>query len=570
MLDGQPIRLLAGAMHYFRIHPEYWRDRMEKMKLMGLNTLETIVPWNLHEPQPGNFNFEGFADIEAYIKLADELGLHVLVRPGPYICGEWEFGGFPAWLLKYPGMRLRCDYGPYIEAVRRFYTELMGRLRPLQIDQGGPILAMQIENEYGSYGNDKAYLTKLEQTMRELGITVPFFTSDGASDVSLQYGTLPHIFKTANFGSDAPRNFAKLREYQPDKPLMCMEYWNGWFDHWGENHHTRDPEDAAAGLREILEANASVCMYMFHGGTNFGFWNGANCDETYAPTITSYDDDAPLNEQGNVTPKFEAFREVLRDYTQVPDVPLPQVAPTLSLPAFEMTETVDLFTALPHLSKPIASATIEPMEQFDQRFGFILYETRVTGPRREAKLILREVHDRAHVFINGALACIVEREYPSEPLQIGVPPEGMTISILVENMGRINYGPQLCDRKGITDCVIFGQHILHGWNVYPLPMDDISDLKFGSDAQSGLPVFYRDTFHVDAPVDTFLLPHGFAKGVAWLNGFNLGRYWKRGPQQTLYVPRPLLKPGENELILFELDGATDATVEFLAEPILDR
>ncbi len=570
-LDGEPFRIIAGAMHYFRVHPEYWKDRMQKMRLMGINTLETYVAWNLHEPRPGTFDFDGWMDLPRYIEMAGEVGLKVLVRPGPYICSEWDLGGLPAWLLKDPGMRLRCSHAPYMDAVSRYYSELLPRLAPLQIPDGGAIIAMQIENEYGSYANDKSYLEILEGLLRKEGITVPLFTSDGPSDEMLQYGTLPHILKTANFGSGAEGAFNKLREYQPEGPLMCMEFWNGWFDHWGEEHHTRTPEDAAAALDEILAAGASVCFYLFHGGTNFGFMNGANHENGYQPTITSYDSDAPLNEQGNTTPKFLAFRDVLRKVAAVPDTELPPPAPTMSIPPFELTESASLFASLDVLSSPIASATPEPMESLGQSYGFIAYEACITGPRTSAPLTLRDLHDRAHVFVDGALVGILEREFPAKGIELAIPPEGIVLRILVENMGRINYGGMLCDRKGITDCVMLGRQILHGWTMFPLPLDDLSSLTFKAGAPSTCPVFLRGTFHVEHPEDSFFLPKGGSKGVCWINGFNVGRYWKRGPQQTLYVPKPLFKQGRNEVILLELDGEpTGREVEFCSHPVLDQ
>ncbi len=561
-LDGERFRLLAGAMHYFRVHPAYWKDRMQKMQLMGLNTLETYVAWNMHEPKPEEFVFDGWMDLPHYIEIAAELGLKVIVRPGPYICSEWEFGGLPAWLLKSPGMRLRCNYAPYLDAVERFFSELLPRLAPLQISNEGPIIAMQIENEYGSYGNDKAYLGRLEEMMRAQGITVPLFTSDGATDEMLQYGTLPHILKTANFGSNAESQFKKLREYQPEGPLMCTEFWNGWFDHWGEEHHTRAPEDAAAALDEILAAGASVCFYMFHGGTNFGFMNGANHGEHYQPTITSYDDDAPLDEQGNITPKFRSFRDVISKVAEVPDTPLPSPAPTMSIPPFELAESASLFASLNGLSSPIASATPEPMERLDQNYGLIAYETRITGPRKSAPLTIRDLHDRAHVFVDGQLVGIMEREFPERTINLTIPPGGVVLKLLVENMGRINYGNHLDDRKGITDCVMLGQQILYGWTIYPLPLDDLSCLEFETGAPSDYPAFYRGCFHVASPEDSFFSPAGWSKGVCWINGFNVGRYWKRGPQQTLYVPKPLFQEGRNEIVLLELDGTDRNVVEF--------
>ncbi|MFC1461034.1 beta-galactosidase family protein [Verrucomicrobiota bacterium] len=570
VLDDKPFRILSGAMHYFRVHPIYWEDRMKKMRMMGLNTLETYVAWNMHEPRPGEFVFDGWMDLVKYIEIAGELGLKVIVRPGPYICSEWDFGGLPAWLLKDPAMRLRCSYGPYLDAVERFFSELLTRLAPLQISNGGPLIAMQIENEYGSYGNDKTYLRRLEQKMRLEDISVLLLTSDGATDSMLQYGTLPHILKTANFGSKAADQFNKLREYQPKGPLMCMEFWNGWFDHWGEAHHTRAPEDATAALDEVLAAGASVNFYMFHGGTNFGFMNGANYFEGYKPTITSYDDDAPLNEHGDITPKFKAFREKIGKYEAVPDIALPSPTPTMAIDSFELPESASLLSSLNDLSGPIPSPVPKAMEFLDQNYGLILYETRVTGPRETAPLTIRELHDRAHVFVDGKLVDIIEREFPEKTISLTIPPQGIVLKILVENMGRINFGDRLDDRKGITDCVILGSQILYDWTIYPLPLDDLSRLNFGDQSSSSFPMFYRGYFQVAAPQDSFFSPRGWCKGICWINGFNIGRYWKRGPQQTLYVPKPIFKQGKNELVLLELDEADHHFVEFCAKPVLNQ
>jgi len=566
-LEGKPFRILSGAMHYFRVHPAYWEDRLKKMLLMGLNTVETYVAWNMHEPKPGTFVFDGWMDIVKYIETAAELGLNVIVRPGPYICSEWDFGGLPAWLLRDPGMQVRCCYRPYLDAVERYFSELLPRLAPLQITRDGPIIAMQIENEYGSYGNDTHYLEYLEKKMRAEGIDVLLFTSDGATDWMLETGTLPHVLKTVNFASGAREHFSILRSHQPEGPLMCTEFWNGWFDHWGEEHHIKKAEDTAAALDEILSTGASVNFYMFHGGTNFGFMNGANFFKTYQATVTSYDYDAPLNEQGDITPKFEAFRDVIAKYHTLPDTPLPKPALTMKIAPFELTEAVDLFSSLDLLSTPIERSMPEPMENLDQNYGFILYKTHVSGAREEAPLIIREVHDRAHVFVNWKLLGIIEREFPEKELKPVIPREGIELTIIVENMGRINFGRRLIDRKGITECVLLGDQILHNWTIYPLPLDDVSQLKFEPEEPAHYPAFFRSAFQVTTPQDSFLSLEGWTKGVCWINGFNVGRYWNRGPQQTLFIPKSLFKKGRNEIVLLELDSAAPhRTVEFRTEP----
>ncbi|NOZ74024.1 MAG: beta-galactosidase [FCB group bacterium] len=570
LLNNEPFRILSGAMHYFRVHPVYWGDRLRKMRAMGLNTLETYVAWNLHEPKPAEFNFDGWLDIVDYIKQAADSGLRVIVRPGPYICSEWDLGGLPAWLLKDREIKFRCAHEPYLEAVDRYFDVLLPRLEPLQISRGGPIIAMQIENEYGAYGNDKEYLRYLEKGMRARGINVLLFTSDGPTDDMLCAGTLPHILKTANFGSDAKNKFAKLREYQPEGPLMCMEFWNGWFDHWGGKHHVRTPEDTTTTLDEILFQGGSVNFYMFHGGTNFGFMNGSNCHGKFESTITSYDYDVPLNEAGDITPKYLACRKILGKYVELPDIPLPSAVPKLALGPVELTETAGLFDALDWLSKPIRRPTPEPMEMFGQNYGFILYRTRVEGPRSEMPLRIQKLHDRAQVFVDGDFVGVLEREFPEKTLNIVVPPEGLQLEILVENMGRVSWGPKMYDRKGITDAVSLGDRHLFGWTIFPLPLDDLSRLEFSEVTANVGPVFCRGEFAVTDPKDTFLALDGWTKGVCWINGFNLGRYWKRGPQQTLYVPGPVLRKGKNEIIIFELQTLENCTVEFRNHPVLNR
>jgi beta-galactosidase len=569
VVDGQPARILSGAIHYFRVVPEYWYDRLAKLKACGLNTVETYVPWNMHEPQPGNFRFEGMLDIERFIRIAAELELMVIVRPGPYICSEWDLGGLPPWLLADPGMRVRCSYTPYLQAVDRYLDALLARLVPLQASHGGPIIAMQVENEYGSYGSDKEYLRYLEQAMRARGIDVLLFTSDGPSDSMLQGGTLPHLLKTANFGSNAKGAFAKLREHQPTGPLMCCEYWNGWFDHWGEKHHTRDAQDAAKALDNILALGGSVNLYMFHGGTNFGFMNGANhSGSRYQPDVTSYDYDAALDETGEPTAKFFAFRDVIGKYAPLPDLELPPPTPRKAYGEVQLSEEAPLFASLENLSLPKRRPTPEPMEMLGQNYGFVLYRTQVAGPREESSLIVQHLRDRAQVFVDGKYVGLLERDTPQAPIKLAFGPGSHTLEILVENMGRINYGPLLHDRKGITEGVRLGNQFLHTWTIYPLPLDDLSRLRYGPVNLLQGPAFYRGHFAVDAPADTFLALPGWTKGVCFVNGFNLGRYWDTGPQRTLYIPGPLLRAGVNELTIFELHQAKRPVVELVDAPCL--
>lgn len=573
LLNDQPFRIFSGAMHYFRIVPEYWADRLLKLRAMGLNTVETVVPWNVHEPQPGQFCFSGMADIERYIRLAGELGLCVIVRPGPYICAEWDLGGLPAWLLRDPTMRLRCMHEPFLQSVDRFWAELLPRLAPLQITYGGPVIMLQIENEYGSYGNDRQYLRALEQRMRAQGIDVPLFTSDGPDHIYLQCGTLPHIFKTANFGSQAELAMRMLRTYQPEGPLMCMEYWDGWFDHWGEVRHTRAPADAAAALDEILTHGDSVNMYMFHGGTNFGFMSGANeaPQPEYRATVTSYDYDAPLDEAGEPTGKYYAFRDVLRRHgATIDDAALPAPAPRLAPARIALDESVGLFDVLDQLATPIERATPAPMELLGQDVGLILYRTQISAPHSlSGQLSVRDAHDRAQIFLDGVLVGVLEREFSQRSLSVTIPAEGARLDLLVERMGRVNYGPNMADLKGITGDVLLEQRQLYGWQIYPLQLDErVAGLPFARTLRQDGPAFYRGSFHIDTPHDTFLALPGWTKGICWINGFNLGRYWRRGPQRTLYLPAPLLRSGQNELIVLELHGCERTSAELRDQPDL--
>ncbi|MET3938889.1 beta-galactosidase [Paenibacillus sp. PvP094] len=568
MYDNKPVQICSGAIHYFRVVPEYWEDRLLKLKACGLNTVETYVPWNFHEPQPGQYRFEGMADLEGFIQIAADVGLYVIVRPSPYICAEWEFGGLPSWLLADDAIRLRCNDEQFLANVDRYYDVLLPKLHPFLSTQGGPIIAMQIENEYGSFGNDASYLKYLRDGMVRRGIDVLLFTSDGPTDHMLQAGSVPGHLATVNFGSGTQGAFDKLRTYQAEEPLMCMEYWNGWFDHWGESHHTRDAEDVAGVFEELLREGASVNFYMFHGGTNFGFYNGANCQQKnqYEPTITSYDYDSLLSESGEPTAKFHAVRNLIARYSgrDMGELVLPESKGTFAYGRVELTEQAELLRQVDQISIPVQRTNPEPMEKLGQDYGFILYQTRISGPRERQELVVQEVHDRALVFVDGQFQGVLERGNDALSVSFEVPVEGADITILVENMGRINYGPYLRDPKGITEGVRHGFQFLFDWTIHCLPLTELSGLQFGerSTDMEG-PAFYRGNFQVNEAQDTFLRLDHWTKGVVYVNGFNLGRYWDKGPQKTLYVPAPLLRQGVNEIIVFELHKTTDQAVTFV-------
>ncbi len=566
-LDNQPFRIISGALHYFRVPRPCWDDRLYKARLMGLNTIETYVAWNLHEPRPGEFHFDDNLDIAAFIENAARHELKVILRPGPYICSEWDMGGLPAWLLKDPNMRLRCAYPPYLQAVDRFFEALLPQVAALQVTRGGPLIMVQVENEYGSYGDDKTYLAHLESVLRRNGIEVLLFTSDGEGGRNLLAGTLEGVHATVNFGFFPERAFRRLREFQPHGPLMCTEFWGGWFDHWGFWHQTRGAGKMANILERMLKAGASVNLYMWHGGTNFGFMNGANTLKSkYLADVTSYDYDAPLSEAGDLTEKYHAMRRVIGKYAPLPDLPLPAPAPKLALGPLPVSGTVSLWEALPALATPLRLPAPVSMEALDQDYGFILYRTRLHGPQ-SGKLSILGLHDRAQVFLNGEPLGVLTRNKPGQRLQLDIPAGGAQLDLLVENMGRVNFGPHLLDRKGILDGVLLGGHFVFDWEVFCLPLKDLSGLAFAPLANAPMaPAFYRVLFQVEQPLDTFLAIPGWTKGVAWVNGFNLGRYWKIGPQRTLYVPASVLRHGENELLLFELHGSKKMQVEFCDQP----
>ncbi|MFE3449932.1 beta-galactosidase family protein [Nonomuraea sp. NPDC059194] len=562
--------VLSGAMHYFRTLPQQWPDRLGKLRAMGLDTVETYVPWNLHEPRPGEFVFDGLADLEGFLLAAAEADLRAIVRPGPYICAEWENGGLPAWL---PGP-LRCHDPRFLEPVDRFFDELIPRIARHQVTRGGNVCMVQVENEYGSYGSDPAYLRHLADGLTARGIDVPLFTSDGASDLMLTGGTVPGIRATANFGRRAAEQFAELARHRPGDEPFCMEFWNGWFDHWGDQHTTRDAADAAATLEEILSLGGSVNLYMAVGGTNFGFTAGANAggphaDGAYEPTVTSYDYDAPISESGALTPKFWAYREVLGRHTDLPPAPADRPS-TLPRGRVELTERLALLDCLDVLSSgTVRSAATRTFEELGQPYGLAVYRTRVPGPRgEELPLRVKGLHDRAHVLVDGLPVGVLERDrVTSVPLKTG--PEGAELTLVVEAMGRVNYGPLTGERKGILDGVLHERQYLFGWEIDPLPLSDLSPLPWGRATSAAGPSFHRGVLHVEEVRDGFLALPGWVKGHVWVNGFHLGRYWDRGPQVTLYVPGPLLREGGNEIVVLELDAVPGEPVaEIRPEPDL--
>ena len=569
-MDGKPVKIISGAFHYFRTVPEYWRDRLEKLKNLGCNTVETYVPWNLHEREKGKFCFEGILDIDRFIRLAQELGLYVILRPSPYICAEWEFGGLPGWLLREEGMRLRVNDPSFLGHVEEYYKELLPRLTPWQCTRGGPVILMQVENEYGYYANDRTYLEEMRRLMRGNGVEVPLVTSDGPFPESLNAGKLPGALPTGNFGSRTEERFATLEKYTDGGPLMCTEFWVGWFDHWGNGGHMRgNLEESVRDLDKMLELG-HVNIYMFEGGTNFGFMNGSNYYDELTPDVTSYDYDAVLTEDGQITEKYRRYREVIGKYTEISEVPLSTKIVRKDYGTLEVKEKVSLTSTLEKLSRCIPSICPCSMERLGQNYGYILYRTRLHTEENLERIRLWGANDRANILVEDRpVMTLYDRELLEErKLETPLPTEkNARMDILVENMGRVNFGPLMeRQRKGISQCVQINGHMHNHWEQYPLPLDNVEQVDFAGAYLPGTPAFYRFTFQVEEKGDTFLDFAGWGKGCVFINGFNIGRFWEIGPQKRLYIPAPLLKEGENEIIFFETEGKAAKSIALRGEP----
>lgn len=570
-LDGKPYVIRSGELHYARIPREFWRERLQQVRAMGLNTVTTYSFWNLHEPEPGRFDFSGNLDLAAFIRTAKEVGLNVVLRPGPYVCAELDFGGFPAWLLRKPGLRVRSMDPRFLNATERYFKRVAQEVAPLLSSRGGPILMVQVENEYGSYGDDHEYMAAMHRQLREAGFDLPLFTSDGPDPTLLDRGTLPGVTAVVNFNggvNDVKEAFAQLAAFRQGVPRMSGEYWAGWFDHWGERHHKVSAAMAAEAVGWMLEQGISFNLYMVHGGTSFGWMPGANTSgTTYQPDTTSYDYDAAIDEAGRPTAKFHAIRAAIARHLaageRLPD--LPPATPTIAVPRFTLEESVPLAEALP---APVQSHLARNMEAYGQGYGFIMYRKRFAGAAA-GKLDLGAVRDYAHVMADGATIATLDRRRNENATEIDLK-AGSTLDVLVENMGRVNFGPMLADeRKGLTRQPSLAGKPLLDWEIYTLPMKDLSGLKFRRSAKAPAgPTFWRGKFRTSGKGNTFLDMRGMGKGHVWVNGHHLGRYWRVGPQLSLFLPAPWLHAGENEIIILDLDGAPDApSVQGLTDPV---
>jgi len=570
LLDGAPFQIRSGEMHPARIPVEYWRHRIRMAKAMGMNTIAIYVMWNYLEERPGVFDFRtDRRNVEAFVRLCQAEDMWVLLRPGPYVCGEWDLGGIPPYLLRNPDIKLRvkaADDPHYLPAVARYIAALAKRVKPLMIANGGPILMVQIENEYGSYGNDAAYLEELRQLWIDAGINGPFYTEDGLGQLEQNHTNVVGG-AIALSGGDAP-SIAKTRTEYPDVPAMAGEVYPGWLTHWGDPTFQGGDSDVSSDLRAFMDGGLSFNLYMIHGGTNFGFFAGANANNlsgNYQPDITSYDYGAPITEQGTASPRYDTYRDLIGGYVSLPRVPapVPTIAPGPVLPR-------PYASVWDNLPDAIASADPQPMEMYGQNSGFVAYRTTLPG-NSGGSLDIRWVHDYATVFVDGvyvgglsrtlipdAVSQALNVTNNNAPLDI---PAGQTLDILVEGMGRTNYGHALVDRKGILESASLDGAALTGWQTFLLPMDDVRRLRpRPPDARPGQ--YFRAIVDLRAVGDTYVDLSQWTKGVVWVNGHNLGRYWTIGPQHRLYCPASWLRRGRNDILIFDLHQIDPKPITF--------
>ena len=584
LLNGKPFVVKAAELHYPRIPRPYWEQRIQLCKALGMNTICLYTFWNAHEPEPGKFDFSGQNDLREFFKLCAKNDMKVILRPGPYVCAEWEMGGLPWWLLKKKDIRLREADPYFLQRVDMFQKEVAEQVADLTITHGGPIIMVQVENEYGSYGTDKGYVGRIRDMLRRhFGPEVTLFQCDWSSNF-LNNG-LDDLVWTLNFGTgaDIDSQFAPLKEARPHTPLMCSEFWSGWFDKWGAAHETRPADDMIAGIDEMLSKGISFSLYMTHGGTNWGHWAGAN-SPGFAPDVTSYDYDAPISESGQITPKYLKLRKTLAKYMDgEKQAPIPPLIKPIAVKPFSFTEVAPLWENLP---EPKADRDIKSMEEYDQGFGSILYRTSLPALSAPALLTVNEPHDYAQIFIDGKYIGTLDRRNAEKELVIQPCRKGAQLDILVEAMGRINFGRAIRDFKGITDNVTVTVEKdghkwvddLKNWQVFNITDEydtyaamDFRPLDMCMHREERLPRgVYRATFNVSKPSDTFLDFESWGKGLVYVNGHALGRIWETGPQQTLYMPGCWLKKGANEILVFDILGPRKAQSRGLKEPQLDR
>jgi beta-galactosidase len=570
VLDGKPFQMISCELHPARIPVEYWRHRIRMAHAMGCNTIAMYIFWNYHERSEAQFDFSsGNRDIGQFLRIAQDEGLWVLLRPGPYVCAEWDFGGIPAYLLSDPGLKIRCLNPHYMTAVERYIHALAREIRPLLAANGGPILMLQIENEYGSYGNDRAYLAKLREIWESNGVKGPFYTADGPTPYMLEAGSLPGAAVGLDSGTD-DKQWALARSINPGVPIFSSETYPGWLTHWGEPWARPGVADLLKEVTFLLTRGKSFNLYVAHGGTNFGFTAGANSGgKGFQPDVTSYDYDAPIDEQGRATPKYQALRELIASspglqarpaLAVLPSVPDP--IPAIAVPQFQMQRYASIWDDLP---APIAAVQPQPFEMYGQNQGLMLYRTSLVG-RKAGHLAITDLHDFATVFLDGTLVGTIDRRLGQNSIDLPQTSTATpTLDILVEGMGHINFASAMIDRKGITDRVTLSGMTLMNWQVFPLPLHEPPAPGLKTRPASDPPgSFFRGTFTLDTVADTYIDVTGYQKGVVWVNGHNLGRYWDIGPQMRLYCPAPWLRRGANDVVVFDLLATAAAPLRGVA------
>ena len=582
LYDGKPVQIHSGEMHFARVPAPYWRHRLKMMKAMGLNAVATYVFWNYHETTPGVWDFKTEnRNIAEFIKIAGEEGLMVIMRPGPYACAEWEFGGYPWWLQKTPGLVIRTDNKLFLDSCKVYINKLADQVRDLQITKGGPLIMVQAENEFGSYvaqrpdialETHKKYSAAIRQQLIEAGLDIPMFTSDGSW--LFEGGSIEGALPTANGESNIKNLKQIVNKYNGGKgPYMVAEFYPGWLDHWAEPFPKSSAKSVASQTAKYLRDTVSFNFYMVHGGTNFGFTAGANysTDKNIQPDMTSYDYDAPISEAGWATEKYMAIRDTMKKYVKYEIPAIPVQMPVIEIPAITLNKSVNLFDMISGMT-PVENDTVMSFEDLNQGHGYVLYRRHFNQPIK-GELKIAGIRDYALVYVNGKKVGELNRVFEKDSMQIDIPFNG-TLDILVENMGRINYGANiLYNRKGIISPVkINGIEMTGSWEMFKLPMSSVPDLKDMKVGYTlGLPVVYQGEFSLDKVGDTFLDMDKWGKGIVFVNGFNLGRYWKVGPQQTLYLPGCLLKKGSNKIVIFEQQNDTkQTTISGVKVPIVDQ
>ena len=588
LLDGQRLQIRCGEIHAARVPKEYWRHRLQLAKAMGLNTVCAYLFWNLHEPKPGEYVWTGQADDAEFCRMAQEEGLWVILRPGPYSCAEWEMGGTPWWMLQADGVKLRSRDPRYLAPAKKYLQEVGRRLGPLQITHGGNIIMVQVENEYGFFGKDKEYMAAVKQVLIDAGFDVPLFACNPPS--VMKNGLLTNLFQAANFGSDPKNNFDKTRVLQPTGPLFCSEFYPGWFDCWGQPHHFGNTEKYLSDLKYMLDTGASFSIYMAHGGTTFGLWSG--CGRPCQANTSSYDYDAPISEAGWTTPKFFQTRELFAK-SLLPGEKLPEPAaknPVISFAPVTLNELAPVFENLP---AAIADETPRSMEKYGQGYGAILYRTTIPAGA-PTTLTAAASHDFGFVFLDGKRIGVLDRRSGVAKISLPARAAVARLDILVEPMGRINFGAEMSDHKGLIAPVKLGSTELKNWQIFNLPLDDkmVGGLKFhptpvmafsggilSSQSKSDMvatalkiqaPAFWRGSFTLEKAGDTFLDLHNWSKGVVWVNGRCLGRFWNIGPTQTAYAPGCWLRAGKNEIVILDYVGPEKLEIAGLEKPVLNE